>query len=45
LLFTGVMGFVLALLALDAWCLRDIWRAYRPQGTGQVVELSTRRVA
>jgi hypothetical protein len=35
-----------ALLALDAWCMRDIWRAWRPpHGEGQVVELPTRRVA
>jgi len=45
LLFVGVLGFVLALLALDAWCLRDIWRTWRPHGEGQVVELPTRRVA
>jgi hypothetical protein len=45
LLFVGVLGFVLALIALDALCLRDIWRAWRPYGEGQVVELPTRRVA
>ena len=45
LLFLGVAGFVLALLTFDAWCLRDIYRAWRPRGEGQVVELSTRRVA
>jgi beta-glucuronidase len=45
LLFTGVFGFLAALIALDAWCLRDIWRAWRPRGEGQVVELPTRRVA
>jgi beta-glucuronidase len=45
LLFLGVFGFIGALIALDAWCLRDIWRAWRPRGEGQVVELSTRRVA
>ena len=45
LLFVGVLGFLAALLALDAWCLRDIWRAWRPYGEGQVVELKTRRVA
>jgi beta-glucuronidase len=44
-LFIGALGFVLALLVLDAWCLRDIWRAWRPHGQAQVVELSTRRVA
>jgi beta-glucuronidase len=44
-LFLGVLGFVGALIALDAWCLRDIWRAWRPRGGGQVVELPTRRVA
>jgi hypothetical protein len=45
LLLVGVLGFVLGLLALDAWCLRDIWRTWRPPGEGQVVELPTRRVA
>jgi len=45
LLLIGTLGFVLALLALDAWCMRDIWRAWRPRGEGQVVELPTRRVA
>ncbi|MGH2943767.1 MAG: hypothetical protein ACRDLN_13440, partial [Solirubrobacteraceae bacterium] len=45
LLFLGVMGFVVGLLALDAWCLRDIWRAWHRHPEGQVVELSTRRVA
>ena len=45
LLLFGAIGFILALLALDAWCLRDIWRAWRPRGEGQVVELPTRRVA
>lgn len=45
LLFSGVLAFVLALLAFDAWCLRDIYRAWRPLGEGQVVELPTRRVA
>jgi hypothetical protein len=45
LLFVGVLGFVGALIALDAWCLRDIWRAWRPRGAGQLVELPTRRVA
>ena len=45
LLFLGVFGFIAALIALDAWCLRDIWRAWRPRGEGQVVELPTRRVA
>ena len=45
LLFVGVLGFVVALLWLDAWCLRDIWRTWRPPGEGQVVELPARRVA
>jgi len=45
LLFLGVFGLVAALIALDAWCLRDIWRAWHPRGEGQVVELPTRRVA
>ena len=47
LLLVGTLGLVLVLLAVDAWCLRDIWRAWRPQrhGQGEVVELSTRRVA
>ena len=46
LLFVGVFGAIAALLALDAWCMRDIWRAWRPpHGEGQVVELPTRRVA
>ena len=45
LLLLGALAFILALLALDAWCLRDIWRAWRPKGAGQVVELPTRRVA
>jgi hypothetical protein len=45
LLLVGVMAFVLALLTLDAWCLHDIWRAWRPYPQGEVVELPTRRVA
>ncbi len=46
LLLIGVFGVIAALLALDAWCMRDIWRAWRPpHGEGQVVELPTRRVA
>lgn len=45
LLFVGVLGFIVALLWLDAWCLRDIWRTWRPRGEGQVVELPARRVA
>lgn len=45
LLFVGAVGAVLGLLALDAWCVRDIWRTWRPPGEGQVVELPTRRVA
>jgi beta-glucuronidase len=39
LLIVGVLGGVLALLVLDAWCLRDIWRWWRPRGEGQVVPL------
>ena len=38
LLSLGVLGLVVALLALDAWCLREIWRALRPR-EAQVVEL------
>jgi beta-galactosidase/beta-glucuronidase len=38
LLLTAVMAFVAALLALDAWCLRDIWRALRPR-EAEVVQL------
>ena len=45
LLLVGVFGFVAALIALDAWCLRDIWRAWRPRGEGQVVELRRRTAA
>ncbi len=45
LLLLGAVGFILALLALDAWCLRDIWRTWRPAGQGEVVELPARRVA
>jgi len=45
LLLAAVLMLVAALLALDAWCLRDIWRAWRPHGEGQVVELPSRRVA
>jgi hypothetical protein len=30
---------VLALLVLDAWCLRDIWRWWRPRCEGEVVPL------
>ena len=45
LLFVGALGFIVALLWLDAWCLRDIWRTWRPPGEGQVVELPARRVA
>ena len=36
------LGLVLGLLALDAWCLRDIWRALRRE-PAEVVAL--RRVA
>jgi hypothetical protein len=39
LLLVVVLGGVLALLVLDAWCLRAIWRSWRPQGEGQVVPL------
>ncbi|HEX8122992.1 MAG TPA: glycoside hydrolase family 2 TIM barrel-domain containing protein [Solirubrobacteraceae bacterium] len=39
LLLVGVLGGVLGLLVLDAWCLRAIWRSWRPQGEGQVVPL------
>ena len=46
ILFIGVLGFILVLLAVDAVCLRDIWRALRPQRhEGEVVELPARRVA
>ena len=45
LLLLGVLAFVVALLAFDALCLRDIYRAWRPRGEAQVVELSSRRVA
>ena len=38
LLTVGVLGLVIALLTLDAWCLREIWRALRPPDA-QVVEL------
>jgi hypothetical protein len=41
LLTVGVLALVLALLALDAWCLRDVWRALRPPDA-QVVELRRR---
>jgi beta-glucuronidase len=43
LLAVGVLGFVAGLLALDAICLRDLWR-YRPRGA-QVVELRRRDAA
>jgi hypothetical protein len=45
LLLVGVFGFVLALLALDALCVRDIWRTWQPRREGQLVELPRRRVA
>lgn len=45
LLLVGVIGLVVALLALDAWCLRDIWRVWRPQREAEVFELPARRVA
>jgi hypothetical protein len=38
LLTVGVLVLVAALLALDAWCLRDVWRALRPR-EAEVVEL------
>ncbi|MEA2155415.1 MAG: beta-galactosidase, partial [Solirubrobacteraceae bacterium] len=41
LLTTGVLALVIALLALDAWCLREIWLALRPR-EAQVVELRRR---
>jgi beta-glucuronidase len=39
LLIVGVLGAVLALVVLDAWCLREIWRSWRPRREGQVVPL------
>jgi beta-glucuronidase len=46
LLFLAMLALVGGLMALDAICLRDIWRAWRPPPPeGQVVELPTRRVA
>jgi hypothetical protein len=41
LLTIGVFGLVVALLALDVWCLRGIWHALRPP-EAQVVELRRR---
>ena len=41
LLTLTVLALVSALLALDAWCLREIWRAVRPR-EAQVVELRRR---
>jgi beta-glucuronidase len=41
LLTIGVLLAVVALLALDAWCLREIWKALRPP-EAQVVELRRR---
>jgi hypothetical protein len=38
-LLVCVLGGVLALLVIDAWCLRDIWRWWHPRGEGQVVPL------
>jgi len=38
LLLVGVLAFVTALLAFDAWCLREIWQALRPRDA-QVVQL------
>jgi beta-glucuronidase len=43
LLVIGALAFFAGLLALDAMCLRDIWR-YRPR-EAQVVELQRRRAA
>jgi beta-glucuronidase len=43
LLVVGVLAFVAALLALDAICLRDLWR-YRPRDA-QVVQLRRRDAA
>ncbi len=43
LLVVAALAFFAALLALDAMCLRDIWR-YRPR-EAQVVELQRRRAA
>ncbi|MEJ7798135.1 MAG: glycoside hydrolase family 2 TIM barrel-domain containing protein [Solirubrobacteraceae bacterium] len=43
LLVIGALGVFVALLALDALCLRDIWR-WRPR-EAQVVELPRRRAA
>ena len=42
LLLIGALAFVFGLLTLDAWCLRDIWRAVRRE-PAEVVAL--RRVA
>jgi hypothetical protein len=39
LLAAGALALVFALLSLDAWCLREIWRAVRPREEAQVVEL------
>jgi beta-glucuronidase len=41
LLMIGVLALAAALLALDAWCLREIWRAVRPR-EAEVVELRRR---
>jgi beta-glucuronidase len=41
LLTFGVLALVVALLALDVWCLREIWQALRPP-EAQVVELRRR---
>jgi beta-glucuronidase len=38
LLTVGVLALVIALLVLDGWCLREIWRALRPRDA-EVVEL------
>nr|MBA3328933.1 beta galactosidase jelly roll domain-containing protein [Solirubrobacterales bacterium] len=40
----GVLALVLALLALDAWCLRDIWRSLR-RDPPEAEVLTLRRVA
>ena len=39
LLGVGALAVVVALLSLDAWCLREIWRASQPRGEAEIVEL------
>jgi beta-glucuronidase len=41
LLAIGVLALVIAFLALDVWCLREIWSALRPRDA-EVVELRRR---